>query len=137
MAYHPPIFPNTYMRSSLPYQVSYHPPFYHPYPTHFDPSVSLANPYIYDPTQVKHRRRTTPEQLKVLEDTFKTDPKPSPALRRQLSTQLGMSPRVLQVSGIPSFPMNQYSPSPGLVSKQVHTSSLLIVPIRTYLFPDE
>ncbi|KAF8588717.1 hypothetical protein K439DRAFT_1323113, partial [Ramaria rubella] len=45
----------------------------------------------------KHRRRTTPEQLKVLEDTFKSDPKPNPALRKQLSHQLGMSPRVLQV----------------------------------------
>ncbi|KIJ49675.1 hypothetical protein M422DRAFT_92587, partial [Sphaerobolus stellatus SS14] len=45
----------------------------------------------------KHRRRTTPEQLKVLEETFKTDPKPSPVLRRELSQRLGMSPRVLQV----------------------------------------
>ncbi|KAF8520401.1 hypothetical protein BU17DRAFT_65418 [Hysterangium stoloniferum] len=79
-----------------PYQINYHPPYY-PFPPHFDSSVNLNNPYIYDPTHVKHRRRTTPEQLKVLEDTFKTDPKPNPALRKQLSVELGMSPRVLQV----------------------------------------
>ncbi|GJJ06328.1 hypothetical protein Clacol_000519 [Clathrus columnatus] len=80
--------------------MNYHhapPPLYYPYPPHFDGSVNMNNPYIYDPTHVKHRRRTTPEQLKVLEETFKTDPKPNPALRKQLSLRLGMTPRVLQV----------------------------------------
>lgn len=83
-----------------PYPTSYHPvhppPIYYPFPP-FDGSVNMNNPYIYDPTHVKHRRRTTPEQLKVLEETFKTDPKPNPALRKKLALELSMTPRVLQV----------------------------------------
>lgn len=110
--------PQTYIRSHNPYQLSYSPPYY-PYPPGFDPSVSLAHPYIYDPTHIKHRRRTTPEQLKILEDTFKTDPKPNPTLRKQLSVQLGMSPRVLQASLRVLVCRLRSDVRAGLVSEQV------------------
>ena len=47
--------------------------------------------------QVKHRRRTTPEQLKVLEHWFEINPKPDNSLREWLAVELGMSKRNVQV----------------------------------------
>ncbi|KAM0749246.1 homeobox, partial [Meredithblackwellia eburnea MCA 4105] len=45
----------------------------------------------------KHRRRTTPSQLKILEFHFDRNPKPDITLRKQLSEQLDMTPREVQV----------------------------------------
>ncbi|WVQ76115.1 hypothetical protein IAR50_005758 [Cryptococcus sp. DSM 104548] len=50
-----------------------------------------------DTATVKHRRRTTPEQLKVLEFWFEINPKPDNQLREQLAAQLGMTKRNVQV----------------------------------------
>ncbi|ORY30404.1 hypothetical protein BCR39DRAFT_152444 [Naematelia encephala] len=50
-----------------------------------------------DPPQVKHRRRTTPEQLKVLEHWFDVNPKPDNNLREWLASELGMTKRNIQV----------------------------------------
>ncbi|ODO09624.1 hypothetical protein I350_01834 [Cryptococcus amylolentus CBS 6273] len=50
-----------------------------------------------DAATVKHRRRTTPEQLKVLEFWFEINPKPDNQLREQLAAQLGMTKRNVQV----------------------------------------
>lgn len=52
---------------------------------------------FYNPYQVKHRHRTTKEQLSLLESTFQTNPKPSSELRRSLAERLGMTPRGVQI----------------------------------------
>lgn len=52
---------------------------------------------FFDPFEVKHRKRTSKSQLKILEKTFETNKKPDSALRNQLSEQLGMTPRSVQV----------------------------------------
>lgn len=49
------------------------------------------------PIEVKHRRRTTKAQFKVLEGTFKEVTKPNAALRKSLSIQLDMPPRAIQI----------------------------------------
>ncbi|PWY99862.1 Homeodomain-like protein, partial [Testicularia cyperi] len=54
--------------------------------------------YCYlNPFEVKHRRRTTKTQFKLLESTFHETPKPSAALRKQLSVQLDMPQRAVQI----------------------------------------
>lgn len=50
-----------------------------------------------DHIKVKHRRRTTPEQLKVLEHWFDVNPKPDNNLREWLAVELGMTKRNIQV----------------------------------------
>lgn len=57
------------------------------------PQVSDKNPT----SKVKHRRRTTPEQLMVLEHWFDINPKPDDNLREWLAANLGMSKRNVQV----------------------------------------
>ncbi|KAG0418927.1 Homeobox protein HD-10 [Dictyocoela roeselum] len=52
----------------------------------------FCNPFV-----VKHRRRTSKLQLKVLEKTFETTVKPDASLRKALGEQLGMTPRAVQV----------------------------------------
>ncbi|KRH92086.1 putative Homeodomain-like, Homeodomain-related, Homeobox protein, partial [Pseudoloma neurophilia] len=52
---------------------------------------------FFDPFEVKHRKRTSKSQLKILEKTFESNKKPDSALRNQLSEQLGMTPRSVQV----------------------------------------
>ncbi|BGP63139.1 hypothetical protein NBRC10512v2_004475 [Rhodotorula toruloides] len=52
---------------------------------------------FYDPFKVKHRRRTSAQQLKVLEHHFEINPKPDLALRKKLSEMLEMTPREVQV----------------------------------------
>ncbi|GAA5890407.1 hypothetical protein JCM8208_004859 [Rhodotorula glutinis] len=52
---------------------------------------------FYDPFRIKHRRRTSPPQLRVLEYHFDRNPKPDVSLRRALSEQLDMTPREVQV----------------------------------------
>ncbi|KAG2189171.1 hypothetical protein INT44_004313 [Umbelopsis vinacea] len=54
-------------------------------------------PTFYDPFEVKHRRRTTRAQFKVLEKTFQENPKPSATIRRMLAQRLNMTPRGVQV----------------------------------------
>lgn len=49
------------------------------------------------PIEVKHRRRTTKAQFKVLEGTFREITKPNAALRKSLSIQLDMPPRAIQI----------------------------------------
>lgn len=63
---------------------------------HQTPHGELKNSY-YNPFMVKHRRRTSKMQLKVLEKTFETNVRPDAALRKVLSEQLGMTPRSVQV----------------------------------------
>lgn len=59
-------------------------------------SGELRNQY-YDPFFVKHRKRTTKTQLKVLEQTFETNIRPDANMRKKLGEQLGMTPRSVQV----------------------------------------
>jgi len=54
--------------------------------------------YPYTPNEVKHRKRTTSAQLKVLETIFKKDTKPNANLRNELAAELDMSARGVQVS---------------------------------------
>ncbi|KNZ44991.1 uncharacterized protein VP01_85g6 [Puccinia sorghi] len=46
---------------------------------------------------IKHRRRTTPAQLNILEAQFQLNCKPDVALRKQLADRLDMTPREVQV----------------------------------------
>ncbi|KZT19078.1 hypothetical protein NEOLEDRAFT_1142590 [Neolentinus lepideus HHB14362 ss-1] len=63
-----------------------------------DPSsVDFRTFYPYVPNEVKHRKRTSRHQLKVLEATFKDETKPNGALRKRLAQQLEMTPRSVQV----------------------------------------
>jgi hypothetical protein len=45
----------------------------------------------------KKRKRTAPDQLKVLEDIFNGHQHPNLLLRNQLAVQLGMTPRSVQI----------------------------------------
>jgi hypothetical protein len=53
--------------------------------------------FSYRPNEVKHRKRTTRQQLKVLEETFRTTQKPDGNVRKSLALQLDMTPRNVQV----------------------------------------
>jgi len=53
--------------------------------------------FSYRPNEVKHRKRTTRQQLKVLEETFRTTQKPDGNVRKALAAQLDMTPRNVQV----------------------------------------
>lgn len=52
----------------------------------------------YQPNEVKHRKRTTRSQLRVLEGVYMHDTKPNAMLRKKLAEELGMTPRGVQVS---------------------------------------
>jgi len=54
-------------------------------------------PTFYNPFEVKHRRRTSRSQFKVLEKTFNENPKPNATIRRVLAQNLNMTPRGVQV----------------------------------------
>ncbi|CAG8614188.1 10977_t:CDS:2, partial [Acaulospora morrowiae] len=54
-------------------------------------------PTFYNPFEVKHRRRTSRQQLKVLEKAFNENPKPHAAVRQALAQKLNMTPRGVQV----------------------------------------
>ncbi|KAH9938938.1 hypothetical protein B0H21DRAFT_52407 [Amylocystis lapponica] len=67
-------------------------------PPGMDPAhVDMRTFYPYTPNEVKHRKRTTRAQLKILEEVYKTDTKPNGARRRKLASELEMSPRGVQV----------------------------------------
>jgi hypothetical protein len=80
---------------SIPHSLS-HNNFYQRPQTLMDPSDFRAF-YPYTPNEVKHRKRTTSAQLKILESVFKRDTKPNAALRNELATQLDMTARGVQV----------------------------------------
>jgi len=63
---------------------------------------NLRSFYAYTPNEVKHRKRTTSAQLKVLEHVFKTDTKPNSGKRTELASQLNMTARGVQVCPAPS-----------------------------------
>lgn len=71
-------------------------------PSGLDP-VDYRAFYPYTPNEVKHRKRTTSAQLKVLESVFKRDTKPNAALRNDLAIQLSMTPRGVQVCTPPTL----------------------------------
>lgn len=52
---------------------------------------------IYNPFEIKHRRRTSRAQLKVLENSFEENTKPNATVRRILAQQLDMTPRGVQI----------------------------------------
>jgi hypothetical protein len=52
---------------------------------------------FYNPFEIKHRKRTSRAQFKVLEKTFLENPKPNAAIRRWLAQKLSMTPRGVQV----------------------------------------
>ncbi|KAL9557924.1 hypothetical protein MBANPS3_001154 [Mucor bainieri] len=54
-------------------------------------------PTFYNPFEIKHRRRTSRAQLKVLEKSYLENPKPSAAIRRILAQKLEMTPRGVQI----------------------------------------
>lgn len=66
-------------------------------------STSLQSHQIMDDSDngfmhnKKKRKRTAPDQLKVLEDVFSTHQHPNLLLRNQLAVQLGMTPRSVQI----------------------------------------
>ena len=67
-------------------------------PPGMDPSqVDIRTFYPYTPNEVKHRKRTTRAQLKVLESVYKHDTKPNASLRKKLAAELDMTPRGVQV----------------------------------------
>ncbi|VDB87343.1 unnamed protein product [Peniophora sp. CBMAI 1063] len=53
--------------------------------------------YSYVPNAVKTRKRTSAQQLAILEDVFVTDKKPNGPKRKELSGKLSMTPREVQV----------------------------------------
>lgn len=54
-------------------------------------------PTFYNPFEIKHRRRTSRAQLKVLEKSFSDNPKPNATVRRVLAQKLDMTPRGVQI----------------------------------------
>ncbi|KAI9020725.1 hypothetical protein CLU79DRAFT_836086 [Phycomyces nitens] len=68
----------------------------HPH-RHHHHHQNVFRPAFYDPFEIKHRRRTSRSQFKMLEKTFLENPKPNAPLRRWLAQQLSMSPRGVQV----------------------------------------
>ena len=60
-------------------------------------SVVDFKPTFYNPFEVRHRRRTSRDQLDLLQSTFGENPKPSAQVRQSLAEKLQMSPRSIQV----------------------------------------
>ncbi|CAG8532882.1 6833_t:CDS:2 [Acaulospora colombiana] len=73
----------------------------HPAPQMFDAFHQSPHgefkPTFYNPFEVKHRRRTSRQQLKVLEKAFNENPKPHAAVRQALAQKLNMTSRGVQV----------------------------------------
>ncbi|KZT08388.1 uncharacterized protein LAESUDRAFT_64995 [Laetiporus sulphureus 93-53] len=67
-------------------------------PPGMDPArVDMRTFYPYTPNEVKHRKRTTRAQLKVLEEAYSKETKPNASLRKELAEKLNMTPRNVQV----------------------------------------
>jgi hypothetical protein len=54
-------------------------------------------PTFYNPFEIKHRHRTSRDQLKILENSFSENSKPSATVRRILAQKLEMTPRGVQI----------------------------------------
>lgn len=54
-------------------------------------------PSFYNPFEIKHRRRTSRAQLKILEKSFSENAKPNATTRRILAQTLDMTPRGVQI----------------------------------------
>ncbi|CAO3597107.1 unnamed protein product [Absidia cylindrospora] len=67
---------------------------YHPL---MDPYHGDFRPTFYNPFEIKHRRRTSRAQLKVLEKSFLENAKPNATVRRYLAQELEMTPRGVQI----------------------------------------
>ncbi|CDW94878.1 hypothetical protein [Sporisorium scitamineum] len=82
-----------------------YPPVGAPPPSSYSQYVSYLPPamshdsrfYPLNPFEIKHRRRTTKTQFRVLESTFREVPKPNATLRKQISAQLDMPVRAVQI----------------------------------------
>ena len=69
-----------------------------------DASASdFRNFFPYIPNEVKHRKRTSNDQAKVLESVFDRNTKPDSALRQRLANELNMTPRGVQVRFVSSW----------------------------------
>ncbi|KAI8328416.1 hypothetical protein BD560DRAFT_379339 [Blakeslea trispora] len=68
--------------------------YHHP---HFYEGNENFRTAFYNPFEIKHRRRTSRAQLKVLEKSFSENPKPNATVRRILAQQLDMTPRGVQI----------------------------------------
>lgn len=60
-------------------------------------SSSNFNPNFYNPFEIKHRRRTSRGQFKILEKAFTDNSKPNAKTRQGLAESLSMTPRGVQV----------------------------------------
>lgn len=95
-----------------PFDQSFNSVYYPQYNTNYtgneqDPYYYLGYPQMdpnedfrasfYNPFEIKHRRRTSRAQLKVLERSFEENPKPNATVRRILAQQLDMTPRGVQI----------------------------------------
>lgn len=71
---------------------------YSQYVSYLPPAMSHDSRfYPLNPFEIKHRRRTTKTQFRVLESTFRDVPKPNATLRKQISAQLDMPVRAVQI----------------------------------------
>ncbi|SJX62325.1 uncharacterized protein SRS1_13171 [Sporisorium reilianum f. sp. reilianum] len=71
---------------------------YSQYVSYLPPAMSHDSRfYPLNPFEIKHRRRTTKTQFRVLESTFREVPKPNATLRKQISAQLDMPVRAVQI----------------------------------------
>jgi hypothetical protein len=92
--------PTQYQHPLTARPLPYDPPatYHHKRGSSMDPgAVDFRAFYPYTPNEVKHRKRTTPAQLKTLENIFRRDTKPNGPLRVELAANLNMSPRGVQV----------------------------------------
>lgn len=87
--------PSSSTTPSLPYDPSYSSIAHSQYVSYLPPADSRF--YPLNPFEIKHRRRTTKTQFRVLESTFREIPKPNAALRKQISAQLDMPVRAVQI----------------------------------------
>ncbi|KAJ3085335.1 Bromodomain and WD repeat-containing protein 3 [Quaeritorhiza haematococci] len=85
-AAHPPISPNTTLGPPQSYYESFR------QTQHGELKTTFYNPF-----EVKHRRKTSKTQFKVLEEAFNNNPKPTGATRRQIASQINMTPREVQI----------------------------------------
>ncbi|KAL9548435.1 hypothetical protein MBANPS3_005682 [Mucor bainieri] len=66
-------------------------------PSQCEDSTKNFSPNFYNPFEVKHRRRTSRTQFKILEKAFSSNPKPNSKIRQGLAESLSMTPRGVQV----------------------------------------
>ncbi|KAI8333924.1 hypothetical protein BC941DRAFT_473150 [Chlamydoabsidia padenii] len=69
----------------------------HPTYNDYIPNTKEDQPTSYSANQPRKRTRATPEQLSILEKTFSVNPSPNNRVREQLSRELGMSERSIQI----------------------------------------